>query len=33
VQGAMVDVIAQFMNSNMSSKDAVARLAKASLTK
>ena len=32
-QGAMVDVIAKFMNSNMSSKDAVAALAKAAKTK
>jgi glucose/mannose transport system substrate-binding protein len=32
-QGAMVDVIAKFMNSNMSSKDAAAALAKAAKTK
>ncbi|MFO1344186.1 MAG: ABC transporter substrate-binding protein [Burkholderiales bacterium] len=32
-QGAIVDVIAKFMNSNMSSKDAVAALLKASKTK
>lgn len=32
-QGAIVDVIAKFMNSNMSSKDAVAALVKASKTK
>ncbi len=32
-QGAIVDVIAKFMNSNMSSKDAVAALAKAARTK
>jgi glucose/mannose transport system substrate-binding protein len=32
-QGAIVDVIAKFMNSNMSSKDAVAALAKAAKTK
>jgi glucose/mannose transport system substrate-binding protein len=32
-QGAIVDVIAKFMNSNMSSKDAVAALIKASKTK
>jgi glucose/mannose transport system substrate-binding protein len=32
-QGAMVDVIAKFMNSNMSSKDAVEALAKASKVK
>ena len=32
-QGAIVDVIAKFMNSTMSSKDAVAALVKASKTK
>lgn len=32
-QGAIVDVIAKFMNSNMSSKDAVAALVKAAKTK
>jgi glucose/mannose transport system substrate-binding protein len=32
-QGAMVDVIAKFMNSSMSSKDAVAQLAKAAKVK
>jgi glucose/mannose transport system substrate-binding protein len=32
-QGAIVDVIAKFMNSTMSSKDAVAALAKAAKTK
>jgi glucose/mannose transport system substrate-binding protein len=32
-QGAIMDVIARFMNSNMSSKDAVAALAKAAKTK
>ncbi len=32
-QGAIVDVVAKFMNSNMSSKDAVAALAKAAKTK
>lgn len=32
-QGAIVDVIAKFMNSNMSSKDAVTALAKAAKTK
>jgi glucose/mannose transport system substrate-binding protein len=33
VQGAMMDVIARFMNSNMTSKDAAAALAKAAKTK
>jgi glucose/mannose transport system substrate-binding protein len=32
-KGAVVDVIAKFMNSNMSSKDAVAAIAKAAATK
>jgi len=32
-QGAIVDVIAKFMNSSMSSKDAVAELAKAAKVK
>jgi glucose/mannose transport system substrate-binding protein len=32
-QGAIVDVVAKFMNSNMTSKDAVAALAKAAKTK
>ena len=32
-QGALVDVIAKFMNSSMSSKDAVTALAKAAKTK
>jgi glucose/mannose transport system substrate-binding protein len=32
-QGAMMDVVARFMNSNMSSKDAVAALAKAARTR
>ena len=32
-QGAVTDVIAKFMNTNMSSKDAVAALAKAAKVK
>jgi glucose/mannose transport system substrate-binding protein len=32
-QGAIMDLVARFMNSNMTSKDAVAALAKAARTK
>jgi glucose/mannose transport system substrate-binding protein len=32
-KGAVVDVIAKFMNSSMTSKDAVAAIAKAAATK